>query len=333
MNELNESVLDGNDESIFSGNDEYNGGEIQHTDDYKLAAVKYYLNNNENIRNTCKIFGCHHQSLARWVSEYRGEKTVERKTRKNHNLKVSPEIEDFVLKEVENHPAVSMWELVKLIKLKFGVILTDRSINNIFLRSNITKKKLSSLTTYTPKHSIISPSNKRQLDGLIKKIDEDKDIIYVGQFSIFLNPVQKFGRSSRGKRALKKPSLFAYSHFIFSYIIIDEKIVAWNCSDSKNKSEIKKTTMKNYTELLLFNLFKRKWVSEWGKRKLFILFSKNKDIEDKISDTNSESFIDVTKVMMPRIGKILSQIKRKVNSESTNTVDELINVLSTNIKK
>ena len=34
----------------------------QKGDDYKISAVKYYLNNNDTMENTCKIFNCknHH---------------------------------------------------------------------------------------------------------------------------------------------------------------------------------------------------------------------------------------------------------------------------------
>tara|TARA_A100001015_G_scaffold249064_1_gene286815 strand:+ start:346 stop:570 length:225 start_codon:yes stop_codon:yes gene_type:complete len=35
--------------------------------DYKISAVKYYLNNNDDIRKSCKIFGCKKSSLHRWV--------------------------------------------------------------------------------------------------------------------------------------------------------------------------------------------------------------------------------------------------------------------------
>ena len=38
-----------------------------HTEDYKETAVKYYLENKEDMRNTCKIFKCKFQSLARWI--------------------------------------------------------------------------------------------------------------------------------------------------------------------------------------------------------------------------------------------------------------------------
>jgi len=53
----------------------------QHTEDYKLTAVKYYLDHNEDMRDTCDIFKCNFQSLARWVKKYKQKGNLNRKTR------------------------------------------------------------------------------------------------------------------------------------------------------------------------------------------------------------------------------------------------------------
>lgn len=37
----------------------------QKGDDYKLTSIKYYLNNNDTMDNTYKIFDCKKQSLHR----------------------------------------------------------------------------------------------------------------------------------------------------------------------------------------------------------------------------------------------------------------------------
>ena len=68
----------------------------QHTEDYKLSAVQYYLKHNNDMRDTCKIFDCKYQSLSRWVKTYKKNKTLQRKTQKNHNLKITPEIEKYI---------------------------------------------------------------------------------------------------------------------------------------------------------------------------------------------------------------------------------------------
>ena len=55
----------------------------QHTEDYKQSAVKYFLEHNEDMRDTCEIFNCKFQSLARWVKTYKNQKgNLNRKTRK-----------------------------------------------------------------------------------------------------------------------------------------------------------------------------------------------------------------------------------------------------------
>ena len=53
----------------------------QKGDDYKISAVKYYLNNNDTMDNTCKIFNCKKPSLHRWIQIYKTKKKLQRKPR------------------------------------------------------------------------------------------------------------------------------------------------------------------------------------------------------------------------------------------------------------
>ena len=46
----------------------------QHSDDYKLTAVKYYLENDKPMRYVCnKIFKCKYQSLSKWKLKFQKE--------------------------------------------------------------------------------------------------------------------------------------------------------------------------------------------------------------------------------------------------------------------
>ena len=38
------------------------------SEDYKISAVKYYLNNDVSLDDVCEIFDCPKQSLYRWVA-------------------------------------------------------------------------------------------------------------------------------------------------------------------------------------------------------------------------------------------------------------------------
>jgi len=52
----------------------------QHSKDYKLTAVKYYLTHNKTMRNVCnKIFNCKIQSLSKWKIKYNKDGNIKRK--------------------------------------------------------------------------------------------------------------------------------------------------------------------------------------------------------------------------------------------------------------
>jgi len=38
------------------------------SEDYKITAVKYYLENDTNYTKTCDIFKCSERSLKRWIA-------------------------------------------------------------------------------------------------------------------------------------------------------------------------------------------------------------------------------------------------------------------------
>ena len=49
---------------------------IHHTEDYKLTAVKYYLDNDTSYKNVCDIFKCSERSLKRWIDKYNKDKNT-----------------------------------------------------------------------------------------------------------------------------------------------------------------------------------------------------------------------------------------------------------------
>jgi len=48
------------------------------SEDYKISAVKYYINNNKSLDKVCEIFECSRKSLYRWVKRYNEIETLER---------------------------------------------------------------------------------------------------------------------------------------------------------------------------------------------------------------------------------------------------------------
>lgn len=51
------------------------------SEDYKLTTVNYYLTENNNQLQTCKIFKCCRRSLMRWVNKYKQSNQILRQNR------------------------------------------------------------------------------------------------------------------------------------------------------------------------------------------------------------------------------------------------------------
>ena len=61
------------------------------TEDYKISAVKYYLNNDkgDGYKKTCKIFDCKKSTLRDWIKIYNISKNLTRKKRKPISYKIT----------------------------------------------------------------------------------------------------------------------------------------------------------------------------------------------------------------------------------------------------
>ena len=53
------------------------------SEDYKISAVDYYLDNDVSMDYVCNIFNCKKQSLSRWVQRYNNDKSI-REVKKNN---------------------------------------------------------------------------------------------------------------------------------------------------------------------------------------------------------------------------------------------------------
>ena len=61
------------------------------SEDYKISAVKYYLNNDVSLDDVCEIFNCPKQSLYRWVKRYEELEEIKRLNRKPLSYKITKE--------------------------------------------------------------------------------------------------------------------------------------------------------------------------------------------------------------------------------------------------
>ena len=177
------------------------------------------------MRKTCKIFKCKYQSLARWIKTYKKQRNIQRKTRKNHNLKITPEIEKFVKDYVKKYNTTTLWELSKLVDDKYKVKLNDKSIYNILHKHKLTRKRLRS--KYYPEKK--EGQEKQDLEIFYNKL---KDYAYnrticLDETSIYLNMTLTYGRSKSGTRVIKKTNKYPYKRYNMLCAICADKVVGW----------------------------------------------------------------------------------------------------------
>jgi len=58
------------------------------SEDYKLYAVKYFLENKDTRENTCRIFKCSVRSLLRWTKRYEEENEIKRHNREPISISI-----------------------------------------------------------------------------------------------------------------------------------------------------------------------------------------------------------------------------------------------------
>ena len=86
---------------------------MTHTsDDYKLSAVKHYLDTDHSQTDTCSIFKCSPRSLMRWVDKYQTSKSVSRRSRSPIAYKIKQKHIDFILEEIKKNKTITMEDLL-----------------------------------------------------------------------------------------------------------------------------------------------------------------------------------------------------------------------------
>jgi transposase-like protein len=99
------------------------------TQDYKITAVKYYLQNDDSLDNVCDIFDCKKTSLRRWVMKYKKSKHLERLNRPSMSYKITKEQVKYAIRLLKQNEQITMIELKKLIldKYPIGKVLRDNN--------------------------------------------------------------------------------------------------------------------------------------------------------------------------------------------------------------
>ena len=300
-----------------------------HSEDYKLSAVKYYLKHNQDMRNTCKIFDCKYQSLARWVKTYKKQGNVKRKTRKNKDIKVTPKIVKFIKEYVKKYPTTTLWEFSKIVNKEFKIHLTDKTIYNILHRNKITRKRLRS-KYYPEKREGQEKMDLETFYNELKKYDYKKTIC-LDETSIYLNMTHSYGRSKSGTRVIKRTNKYPYKRYNLLCAISYNKVIGWTLYEYVKGGLTKQDILDFYNH----------YINDKYKNHLIIMDNARIHVSKIIRETieKSGNSLLYTVPYHPEtnaIEEFFSQLKHYIKKQSPQSFNEIYktinDIISTKIK-
>ncbi len=174
----------------------------QHTEDFKITAVKYYMTH--SFEDTFSIFNCSKRSIIRWKNHYSLTNNVQRKERIKGSYKISQEHLNCIKDHIKNYKTSTLCELKNILHNKLQLIISKQSISRILNVSNISRKRVRH--GHFPKlRRGIETDRKSELSKFyeqIKKYPINK-IISIDETS--LNPFmyRKYGYSVKGTRCIE----------------------------------------------------------------------------------------------------------------------------------
>jgi transposase len=186
----------------------------QHSNDFKLAAVKLYLKFN-SIRKVSELLNCSKSSLQRWIERYFETGNIERKIYKNRITIITNEILKFIISMIKNNPTITLSKIKKKIIKNHKI---DISVSYLFYiikyKLNLTNKQLR--RKYYPEKKL-STLKKDKINFYKQIIDKGKrNIISIDETGLYLNMMKNNGRCEKGKRCYK--TIYTYPFVKFNFI-------------------------------------------------------------------------------------------------------------------
>ena len=89
------------------------------SEDDKISAVKYYLNNDVSLDDVCEIFDCPKQSLYRWVKRYEELEEIKRISRKPKSYKITKEQVKYAIQKLKENERCKLKTLFLICNLLY----------------------------------------------------------------------------------------------------------------------------------------------------------------------------------------------------------------------
>lgn len=224
--------------------------------DYKFSAVKYYLNNKDNIRKTCKIFDCKKSTLHRWIQRYKIYKNITRKNRKSISYKINKEQVNTALELLKKNEQITMEELVFDMKKKYPTFdITPQHLGQVIRDNNQTRKR--TRHEHFPKERYKKPIEKEsEMNKFFNEVHKFpiNKIICLDETSVGSALKPTYSRCNLGKRCIIKTSnQFIFRKFTLLVAINNSKCIG---KEMYEKGGMTKERLLDFLEKNIFSKYK-----------------------------------------------------------------------------
>ena len=201
---------------------------VHKSEDYKLSAVKYYLNNDVSLEDVCDIFDCPKQSLYRWIKRYIKKKNLERQNRKAISYKISKKHIKYAIKKLKENEQITMEELHKIVKNKYKDFdITSQHLGQVIRDHNITRKR--TRHEHYPKERYGKLTDiKKELKAFYKEVSKYSlnKIICLDETSISPALIMEYSKCPLGKRCVvKTDDNYIFKNFTLLCAISNSKCI------------------------------------------------------------------------------------------------------------
>jgi transposase len=226
------------------------------SEDYKISAVKYYLNNDVSLYDVCEIFDCPKQSLYRWVKRYEELEEIKRLSRKPKSYKITKEQVKYAIQKLKENEQITMEELHKIIKKKYKDFdITPQHLGQVIRDNNITRKR--TRHEHYPKERYGKPTDiKKELKAFYKEVSKYSlnKIICLDETSIQPSMYLPYAKCDLGKRCVvKTDDNYVFRKFTLLCAISNSKCVG---ASLYKEGGMNKERFVEFLEANIFNKYK-----------------------------------------------------------------------------
>ena len=200
------------------------------TEDYKLSAVKYYLETPNSMDAVCDIFGCSKTSLYRWIEKYKSQHNITRNNRQAISYKITQKQVNDALQLLKEDEQITMNELQYQLQKKHKTLdISARQLNNILRDNNKTRKRTrhSHFPIIRYKKPIFKQTELNKFYSEISKYPMNK-IISIDETAIRPVIMNEYSRCELGKRCIfKTDDTFVFRKYTLLVAISNSKCIGW----------------------------------------------------------------------------------------------------------